>query len=71
MDPVKEARIVSLRMKIVDLNASIQALNAVQTPTSRQKFRRWILEERKARIMWKLRNLLREPDNILDDMETS
>lgn len=71
MDPVKKTRILDLHMKIEDLNASIKAFNAVQAPTLGQKFRRLILEKRKARIMLTLRDLLAEPDNITDDMENT
>lgn len=69
MDSVKKARILSLHMKIEELNASVRAFNALQTPTLRQKFWRWILEKRKARVMRTLRNLLKEPDNVPEDME--
>lgn len=64
MDPVIKASILDLHMKIVVLNVSIQALNAMQAPTLGQKFRRLILEKRRARIRRTLIDLLAEPHNI-------
>lgn len=64
MDPVKKARILDLHLKIADLTISIQAFNAIQAPTLGQRFRRLILEKKKARLRQKLRDLLAEPDNI-------
>lgn len=61
MNPVKKAKILELHMKIVDLNASIEAFNALQTPTLGQKFRRFILKKRKATIKQTLDDLLAQP----------
>lgn len=72
MNPVKKAKILELHMKIVDLNASIQAFNALQTPTLGQKLRKLILEKRKAITKRTLDDLLVQPDNIIpDDTEDS
>lgn len=71
MDPVKKAKILELHMKIVHLNASIQAFNTLQTPTLGQKIRRLILEKRKAVIKQTLDDLLAQPDNIPDDTDDS
>lgn len=60
MDPVKKVRILVLHFKIVDLNASIQAFEALQAPTLYQKIQRFILEQKKARLRRKLRDLLAE-----------